>query len=297
MTRILVVEDSRTQAQEIQLLLEDVPHEVELAVDGQAALEALRRRAPDLVLTDLEMPRLNGLQLVEAIHKEFAWVPVVLMTAHGSEEIAALALSRGAASYIPKAYLDRDVVPTLERILALTGAGRQHVKAVERMAKFDLQFTLDNDPAAIAPILGFLNEIIEHLRLCDATERTRVSVALQEACLNAIYHGNLEVNSDLRQEDESIYHDLVKTRRSQAPYGDRRAHLDVIITPDEAVYTVRDEGPGFDPSCLPDPDAPQNLEKIGGRGLLLIRTFMDMVQHNKLGNAITMVKRRERLAL
>jgi CheY-like chemotaxis protein len=294
MARVLVVEDSRTQAQEIQLLLEDVPHEVELAVDGQAALEALRRRAPDIVLTDLEMPRLNGLQLVEAIRKEFAWVPVVLMTAHGSEEIAALALSRGAASYIPKAYLGHDVVPTLERVLALTGADRQHVKAVERMAKFELQFVLDNDPAAIAPILGFLNEILEHLRLCDATERMRVGVALQEACLNAIYHGNLEVSSDLRQQDESIYHDLVKTRRGQAPYGDRRAHLDVTITPDEAAYTVRDEGPGFDPSCLPDPDAPQNLEKIGGRGLLLIRTFMDQVHHNELGNAITMVKRRER---
>ncbi len=294
MARVLVVEDSRTQALEIQLLLEDVPHEVELAVDGQAALESLRRRTPDIVLTDLEMPRLNGLQLVEAIRKEFSSVPVVLMTAHGSEEIAALALSRGAASYIPKAYLRHDVVPTVERILALTGAGRQHVKAVEHLAKFDLRFVLDNDPAAIAPILGFLNEILEHLRLCDATERMRVGIALQEACLNAIYHGNLEVGSDLRQEDESIYHDLVKTRRRQQPYCDRRAHLDVIITPDEAACTVRDEGRGFDPSCLPDPDAPQNLEKIGGRGLLLIRTFMDQVHHNELGNTITMVKRRDR---
>jgi len=292
MARVLVVEDSRTQAQEIQLLLEDVPHDVELAVDGQAALEAIRRRAPDVVLTDLEMPRLNGLQLVEAIRKEFASVPVVLMTAHGSEEIAALALGRGAASYIPKAYLADNVVPTLERILALTG--RQNVKAFQCLARFDLQFLLDNDPAAIPPIIGYLNEIIEHLGLCDATARMRVGVALQEACLNAIYHGNLEISSDLRQQDESIYHSLIKTRRSQAPYCDRRAHLEFTITPNEAAGTVRDEGPGFDPSSLPDPNAPQNLERIGGRGLLLIRTFMDQVQHNKQGNAITMVKRRER---
>ena len=64
-------------------------------------------------------------------------------------------------------------------------------------------------------------------------------------------------------------------------------------SPAEATYTVRDEGPGFDPSALPDPNDPQNLEKIGGRGLLLIRTFMDQVQYNDRGNAITMRKLRE----
>ena len=55
---------------------------------------------------------------------------------------------------------------------------------------------------------------------------------------------------------------------------------------------VRDEGPGFDPATLPDPTDPSNLERVGGRGLLLIRTFMDEVRHNESGNEITFVKRR-----
>ena len=59
----------------------------------------------------------------------------------------------------------------------------------------------------------------------------------------------------------------------------------------EAVYVIRDEGPGFDPTGLPDPTDPSNLERVSGRGLLLIRTFMDEVHHNKAGNEITMVKR------
>jgi anti-sigma regulatory factor (Ser/Thr protein kinase) len=62
---------------------------------------------------------------------------------------------------------------------------------------------------------------------------------------------------------------------------------------DEALYVVRDEGPGFDPSILPDPTDPANLEKVSGRGLLLIRTFMDEIHHDDHGREITMVKRRE----
>jgi CheY-like chemotaxis protein/anti-sigma regulatory factor (Ser/Thr protein kinase) len=293
MALVLVVEDSRTQAQQIQMLLEEVPFEVEVATNGLEALDVLRREPPDIVLTDLEMPHMNGLELVEAIRREFAWVPVVLMTAHGSEEIAALALSKGAASYIPKAYLAQDVVPTLERILALTEVNRKHTHALTCMTKTEYHFVLDNDTSFIAPIIGFLDEMLKLLNLCDPTERLRVSVALQEACLNAIYHGNLEVSSSLRQEDESIYHDQIKLRRTQPPFESRRIFIDVNISPEEATYTIRDEGRGFDPSILPDPSDPENLEKVGGRGLMLIRTFMDKVFHNPMGNAITLVKHRD----
>ena len=56
---------------------------------------------------------------------------------------------------------------------------------------------------------------------------------------------------------------------------------------------VADEGHGFDPNTLPDPTDPANLERVGGRGLLLIRTFMNEVTFNKAGNAITLVKYRD----
>jgi anti-sigma regulatory factor (Ser/Thr protein kinase) len=61
---------------------------------------------------------------------------------------------------------------------------------------------------------------------------------------------------------------------------------------DNVVYIIRDEGPGFDPSLLPDPTDQANLKMISGRGLLLIRTFMDEVHHDPTGTQITMIKRR-----
>ena len=58
------------------------------------------------------------------------------------------------------------------------------------------------------------------------------------------------------------------------------------------MFVIRDEGPGFDVTTLPDPTDPENLLKPSGRGLLLIRTFMDEATHNATGNEITLVRRR-----
>ena len=59
---------------------------------------------------------------------------------------------------------------------------------------------------------------------------------------------------------------------------------------------IRDEGPGFDPHTLPDPTDAENLLKPSGRGVMLIRTFMDMVGFNESGNEITMIKRQSQPA-
>ena len=73
-------------------------------------------------------------------------------------------------------------------------------------------------------------------------------------------------------------------------------HLDHALRPESAAevrFVIRDEGPGFDQSRLADPTDPENWERVGGRGLLLIRTFMDEVWHNPAGNEITLVKHAE----
>jgi anti-sigma regulatory factor (Ser/Thr protein kinase) len=110
--------------------------------------------------------------------------------------------------------------------------------------------------------------------------------------VNAIQHGNLELASELREVDGGKpYYELAERRRSEAPYRDRRVRLTAELRRDEMRYTITDEGRGFDPTALPDPTDLSQIDKVSGRGLLLIRTFMDDVQHNATGNQITMTKR------
>jgi anti-sigma regulatory factor (Ser/Thr protein kinase) len=111
-----------------------------------------------------------------------------------------------------------------------------------------------------------------------------------EAVSNGMIHGNLEIDSALRRSDPGAFYDLVEARRTQTPYAERRLRCTAKQSAASVEYTVRDEGPGFDPTTLPDPNANENLLEVSGRGLMLIRTFMDEVAFNDRGNRITMTK-------
>jgi CheY-like chemotaxis protein len=291
---ILVVDDNAVDRHLAGSLVEKVPGwKAIYASNGREALAAIPRDRPDLVLTDMVMPELDGLALVQEIRTNHPFVPVILMTAFGSEEIAIRALQKGAASYVPKGNLVRDLAETVENVLAVAKGDQNQQRLLECLTQSDSQFLLDNDPALIPPLIGYLQANLTRMKLCDEIGRIRVSVALQEALINAIHHGNLEVPSGLREEDDKAYLALIEERRRSKLHRTRRVHVTARETPAEAVYTIRDEGPGFDPSRLPDPSDPANLERVSGRGLLLIRTFMDEVHHNAAGNQITMVKRRD----
>lgn len=291
MTRILVVDDDKPQAEEFEVLLRNAGCEVTLASNGREAMELLRQAVPDVVLTDLEMPEMDGLELVQAVRREYPALPVILMTAMGSESVVAKALHHGAASYVRKRTLAREVVRTVGSVLAVARAIPQQEQVLNCLTDEQLSFVLDNDIAQVPAVLGHLELVASHLHPRDRTDRLRVGMALHEVLINAIQHGNLELNSDLRQEDEQIFRDLGEKRRQQLPYRDRKVRIRATLTRSEAVYVVEDEGPGFDPATLPDPTDPENFERIGGRGLMLIRTFMDKVEHNEKGNRITLRKR------
>jgi CheY-like chemotaxis protein len=295
MAKILVVDDSlmdRTLAG--KLLEKHSGWTVAHAEHGRAALAALERETFDLVLTDLQMPEMNGLELVSAVRAQHAYVPVILMTAHGSEEIAMHALQRGAASYVPKQNLARDLVETAENVLTVASAERNQQRLLECLMRTESQFLLDNDPTLIPPLLGHVRENLLRMNLCDETGLIRVTMALSEALTLAIVQGNLEIDPGLRDKDERSYQQLITDRRRQKPYRDRRVHVVAKELLHEARYVVRHEGPGFDMAYQPDPEAPALFDKVSDRGLLLVRTFMDEVTHNETGNELTLVKRRDR---
>lgn len=295
MATVLIVDDSPVDRRLARGLLEKNPDlSVSYAVNGVEALGVIRQSPPDLVLTDLQMPEMNGLELVRAVREKHPLVPVILMTGQGSEEIAVQALSLGASSYVPKPRLARDLLETVETVLGAARAHRHHARLMQCLDESQWSFELDNDPSLITSLVDHLQQHVTQLGLCDETGRIRLAIALEEALINALYHGNLEISSELRENDPQGYYKLAEERRREEPYRSRSIHVEASMSRREAVYVVRDGGPGFDPSKLPDPTDPANLEKSSGRGLLLIRTFMDEVRHNATGNEITMIKRSER---
>lgn len=293
MPTVLVVDDSVVDRRLIGALLKaDGDLDVLYSVDGARGLEVIRSVRPDLVVTDLMMPEVDGLTLVKTVRAECPTVPVIMVTSQGSEETAVQALHEGAASYVPKHRLADTLLETVRGVLAVSSKRRRHLRLLRRMRKLEYTVVLDNDPTLVSPLVEYVQDGVMQMRLCDEAECTRIGVAVREALLNALYHGNLEVGSELREGGDSrSYHALARRRMKQAPYRDRRIVVESRLSPSEAVFVVADEGSGFDPNAAPDPRDPANLEKLGGRGLLLMRTLMDEVVYNDIGNRVTLTKR------
>lgn len=292
MVSILVVDDSAVDRRLAGgLLAKQDDWLVHYASGGKEAAGWLRSNLVDAVVTDLQMPEMNGLEFVRHMKSEHPLIPVILMTGQGSEDIAVEALERGAASYVPKRLLGSDLVETVERVLTLAGEKRVRRSLISRMQSLRTQFVLENDPAMLTSMVSYFQGLIVDMGIFTESERLKIGVALEEALLNAAYHGNLEVSSKLREEDHAQFYNLAKERRSQDPYQTRRIFVDVDLSSQGVQYVIRDEGPGFDPHSQPDPRDPANLERPCGRGMLLMRTFMDVVEYSPTGNQVTLIKR------
>ena len=212
------------------------------------------------------------------------------MTSQGSEEIAFQALQLGAASYVPKVFLQDKLRDTAEKVLQASINESYYQKAMECLARSERVFSLANDPSLFSPLIAHFQEECVALGICNRADRVRLGVGLGEALANAMFHGNLELSSSLREADADAYHRQAETRRRESPYRDRRIEVEVRLARGKAVFIIRDEGLGFDPAALPDPTDPANLEKVTGRGILLMQAFMDDVDFNARGNEVTMVK-------
>lgn len=298
---ILICDDSPLDRHLLRSLLGRNPDfALRESVDGETALAELERQMADLVVTDLTMPRLDGLGLVREIKSRWPSLPVVLVTGQGSDETALLALRAGAASYSPKQSLSQDLLTTVEFVLDIASHSLPRSAAAgiplapgstsgTPQAASSHAHILENDCRLIGPLIEHLQDQLPHW---SERDRLQIGMAVGEALANAMHHGNLEVSSRLRGEDERQYHQLIRQRRGDAPWSGRKVHISSLLGDDEIRINIRDEGPGFDPSDVPDPTAEERLEQLSGRGLLLIRSFMDEVHYLGRGNEIEMVKRR-----
>src|SRR5918993_5624025 len=123
-------------------------------------------------------------------------------------------------------------------------------------------------------LVQVVSDHIGHLAGLDEEARHWVNVAVRESVINAIKHGN---RSDT---GKRVHVEFTPLNSADAPQG---VHI-----------RVRDEGPGFDPADVPDPLAPENLLKGSGRGIFLIRSFMDEMVLQRAaegGMEMVMVKR------
>lgn len=304
MQTILIVDDSDVERRlAAALLMRNEQLRTLFAENGADALSTLQRaeadgELPDLVLTDLVMPEMDGLELVKAMRERYPHVAVVLMTAYGNESIASDALRFGAASYVPKAQQSERLLKTVEQVLARSQVERGRQRLMDCAQSMECSFLLDSDPAIVRPLVDFVQQFLCGVPLTDIPGRIRVAIALEEAVLNAIYHGVLRINEtdvlDYRAGRPSgDLAELIKSRRANPLTRDRKVFVGINISAREAKFVVRDSGSGFDSVVISSTNGSDRFERGRNRGLTLIRSLVDEVRYNETGNEITLLKRRD----
>src|SRR5687768_17802459 len=129
--RILLIEDEPDIAEVLQYNLEKEGFQVELAGRGDAGLEAVRREIPDLILLDLMLPGLDGLEMTRLLKRDpaTAHLPIVMLTARSEEVDRIVGLELGADDYISKPFSPREVVLRVKAVLRRASAGAAEPEA------------------------------------------------------------------------------------------------------------------------------------------------------------------------
>jgi DNA-binding response OmpR family regulator len=137
MTTVLVVDDDPTVSEVVTTYLQHAGFSVQHCVDGEAALDAVSTSVPDLVVLDLMLPGIDGLEVCRRLRTK-ADVPVVMLTALGDEVDRVLGLEVGADDYITKPFSPRELVLRVQSVLRRTGGGSLSVEEPSVLEDGDL---------------------------------------------------------------------------------------------------------------------------------------------------------------
>jgi GAF domain-containing protein/FixJ family two-component response regulator len=139
MEKILIIDDSTKIRSFLSEMLGPLGYAVSTASDGKRGLEKALAERPDLILLDFHLPRLSGIEVLEALQKEKYEVPVILMTAHGSESVAVQAFRLGVRDYLTKPFETEQILEVIEKALTESRLRRERDQLMRRLEQINQQ--------------------------------------------------------------------------------------------------------------------------------------------------------------
>ncbi|MGD8441573.1 MAG: response regulator, partial [Holophagae bacterium] len=270
--RVLLVEDDGSLRSALVDLLRSAGLEVEEASDGAEAWTRLERSplAFDAVVTDRIMPGIGGIELLKKIksRREMVLLPVIFLTVAVDPQQMIEGIDAGAYAYLPKP-VDGDVLISMIRSAA---ADWRHVQELNQNIHSDAETLTLARRARFAYRSPDQAMGLGSLLAKTCPDPDRVVMGLSELLVNAIEHGNLEIGYEQKSRllESDGWHDEVERRLALPEYVDREAVVDFERRPESVVFTIRDEGPGFEPEPYLAID-PSRVFDAHGRGIAMAK--------------------------
>lgn len=261
---VLVVDDDRDVLSTLAEILSELRLNPVTAADGVEAIEKVKTRQIDLIITDLMMPNLNGFELIEKTRQLNANIPIAVISGHGEVTNVVNALSHGAYNFITKPFTIKEIENIVKRGLRLREFSLGTHRLLEGIRNVT-EMEIPSYPHLLPSAALYIVRECQWRGVEDETFLSNMSIAVDEILNNALIHGN----------------DLDETKKIMVrlQFDTERVTLNVI-----------DEGDGFDYRTLMNDFAEQAETLPTKRGLFIVHYLMDELTFNDTGNSITVVK-------
>ena len=290
--RILIVDDQEAlRALLARLLIREGFDPVE-AADGQQAVELFKTQSPLVVVSDIMMPRMDGLALLNEIKRIDRNATVILMTGQGNEDVLLKALRGGATNFFKKPFNVRELIDEIRTVVDFRIEAARSTLFSPFLMEETKSFLIPRADSTYFPII---NQITLQLPcLLPEGEILNLKIGIEEMITNAVEHGNLGISFEEKNKaiEEGRLADLIGERGRTSDAAGRTVHVTSHLAAGFFEIAIRDEGRGFDWRALPVV-APENLLSYNGRGIFLTKIYFDEVRYNDAGNEVTLRKIRK----
>lgn len=271
--RILVVDDDANTRRLLQAALEGRGYSVELAADGAEALERVRQDPFDVLISDLNMPRLNGGEVVAMAHSLQPHMGLILITGYKTNTSVLETFRHGLHAYLKKPLDLEDLYRAVESSLRTRGELKADSDvSIEHLGRGWIEFSAPSHHAFVTRFENLFRMLFEDGVSREVLDDLRI--AITELGGNAVEWGN--------RSDQSKPITISAKRVS-----------------DRIVIVIKDEGSGFDLREVPDPTRDPIYVQIqrreegkrpGGYGIALVRQLVDGLVYNRQGNLVMIFK-------
>ncbi len=288
--KILLVEDDSSSRIYLENLLDVNGYKYRSAVNGIEGLNVFEEYKPDIVITDIQMPIMDGLELLEAIRDKKSDAIVIITTAYGTENYAIQALQLGANNYLKKPVSNIDLIPVLEKYNAIiTSRYSPEVfpgEFIYRKYKYEFLATVQTIPKIVDKLL------IEASCEFENNERINVELGLVELITNAVEHGNLEITYNEKQEAliNNTLDSLYEKKQNDPKYKDKKIAIEFCLDNTGYQWIISDQGKGFNWNSLADPTDEKNILELNGRGVYITGFLFDELEYSGKGNIVRVKK-------
>lgn len=292
--RILVVDDNVSMVDGLAMVLKVSGFEVDPAYNGHDALRKFSSKEYDVVLCDIEMPGLSGLDLLKNIRQDYDNVSFILMTGYLEQEYFIRAIQLGASDFIRKPIDTEQLLNSIHMQINKKKEDWDYMSVSSKVSSADIKMSLPPQMFKQVDFIKIFTKFFKQNLNLSSTLVNEMLLCMEEMIYNAFIHGTISLNMKERTLNYEDYKAVINKKLQQKNIAEKLIHIRLNINQEKQKisFEVEDEGKGF--------DYKQWLNKIKmgkgiqldeyGRGISIIYHLTNKVSFSKGGRRIKIEK-------